>query len=314
MDLTCFPFDDFVDLSSLSPSISCKETRCDVLESQTQTLVEPDSRNIEFDAPNHQVPAFPSFETTLLFDHQYFNPEPSDLVWTRFCQGLHTQSPMTKAGRVSSIGSNDGSKLHPTSHSMGPQLHGLPEIDCWSAELSDLISPSEMSRSATDASPRKRSRSSRSSSPGPDQPDKRVMSTVAHRCQWDTCSAIFAQAADLRTHARTHASIQTKCMWSGCFKAPGSTPDLKRHLDTHTKPHICSVCQHQAATARDLSRHTLCHGFATGSAVYYCPSPSCPYREGGHKLPFGRRDNATRHINTKHPNSSSGPIPGIYRL
>ncbi|PMD25552.1 hypothetical protein NA56DRAFT_438543 [Hyaloscypha hepaticicola] len=202
--------------------------------------------------------------------------------------------------------------LYPPSVSLETASGVGPKIGYPPTQVSESIASSSMSRSVSEASLRKRSRSSRSSSPAPDRQHKRVMSSNLHQCQWATCLENFDQAAKLRNHARTHASSQTKCLWSGCLRVSESTPELKRHLDSHMKPHICPKCQHQAATARDLSRHTLIHGFAPGAAIYYCPSHTCPYREGGHKLPFGRRDNAMRHINKKHPGSTDSPVPGIY--
>ncbi|PMD43883.1 hypothetical protein L207DRAFT_266970 [Hyaloscypha variabilis F] len=203
--------------------------------------------------------------------------------------------------------------LNSTTSSIGAQNLAPAEIEYPPTQSSDSMPSSVMSQSVTGSSPRKRGRLVSLSLAEPKKQYKPLIPSAVHRCKWATCSETLDCISKLRTHARTHAASQTICMWSGCLKISESIPDLRRHLDSHTKPYLCSMCQHQAATARDLSRHKLCHGFTSGSSVYYCPSPSCPYRQGGHKLPFGRRDNALRHINNRHPSSTDGPVPGIYQ-
>jgi hypothetical protein len=313
-------FDDSLDSSEQSHAVPCNETQSDVLRDEEQASAAPETSYHESDAFNDQIAPFSSLNTPLPID--YLNPKPEDILWGQVCQLKYTQDYMASTGGFSSLDSNVDSDwrnsllpidmLCPSNLSLERASGVGPNIWYPPTHVSELAISSSISRSVSEASLRKRSRSSRSSSPEPDRQHKRVMSSNLHQCQWATCLENFDQAAKLRNHARTHASSQTKCLWSGCLRVSESTPELKRHLDSHMKPHICSKCQHQAATARDLSRHTLIHGFAPGTAIYYCPSHTCPYREGGHKLPFGRRDNAIRHINKKHPGSSDGPVPGIY--
>jgi len=309
-----------LDFSDLSSTISCDLSQNDVLRSQEQASADHNTRTIEPIALNDQISSLYTPEDSLLID--YLNPEPGDLVWNLVCQGPHNQDYASTIGDPSSSGLNtkfdQDTSIKPADLpvpiTFSTRIHSptLPEIEYPQAQLLNSIASSGICQSIADISPEKGSRSSRLSSPQPRQP--RLMPFAKHPCKWATCLEIFDQALKLRTHVRLHASRQARCMWTGCFKVMESTPDLKKHLDSHIKPHACSVCQHQAATARDLSRHTLSHSLTSGNSIYYCPSSACPYRQGGHKLPFGRRDNAARHINNKHPGLAEGPVFGIYQI
>lgn len=90
--------------------------------------------------------------------------------------------------------------------------------------------------------------------------------------------------------------------------------NCSKHLDSHIRPHRCREpgCKFGAATAKDLKRHALSHGFIDGAKVYYCPSNDCDYSQGGKKPPFGRMDNAKRHISQIHYGWAAEPVLGTY--
>ncbi|KAH7323779.1 hypothetical protein BKA65DRAFT_74877 [Rhexocercosporidium sp. MPI-PUGE-AT-0058] len=142
---------------------------------------------------------------------------------------------------------------------------------------------------------------------------KQIRQSRMHTCQWKNCTEGFEELAMLRNHLRSHSRSVSKCLWNSCYKVTRNTSTLNKHLDTHIKPHVCSHCQHQAATPRDLARHVRSHGMESGTSIFYCPSAPCPWHLGGSKRPFGRRDNAVRHVAQMHPGLAAPPITGTFQ-
>ena len=201
-----FSFDDYLDFSEQSHAVPCNETQSDVLTDQEQASAIPETGHDECDALNDQILPLPSLEPPLLFD--YLNPEPEDIIWTQVCQTKYTQDYMGSTGDLSSLDLNvdldwnnslvPTDMLYPSSLSMGTASGVGAKTVYPPTQVSEpAISPST-SRSVSEASLRKRSRSNRSSSPEPDRQHKRVMSSNLHQCQWATCLEIFDQAAKLR--------------------------------------------------------------------------------------------------------------------
>jgi hypothetical protein len=200
------PFDDYLDSSEQSYAVPCNETQFDVLRDQEQASTIPETSHDEFDALNDQIPPFPSLEPPLLFD--YLNPEPEDLIWTQVCQAKYTQDYMVSAGDLSSLDLNVDldwndplvpiDALYPSSLSLETASGVGPKIGYPPTQVSESITSSSMSRSVSEALLRKRSRSSRSSSPEFDRQHKRLISSTVHQCQWATCHENFDQAAQLR--------------------------------------------------------------------------------------------------------------------
>ncbi|KAH7380818.1 hypothetical protein BKA64DRAFT_221221 [Cadophora sp. MPI-SDFR-AT-0126] len=142
---------------------------------------------------------------------------------------------------------------------------------------------------------------------------KRMRRSPSCTCHWENCAEYFGDLQSLRSHVRSHTRSISTCLWRGCSLVTKNMSTLNKHLDTHIKPHICTQCQHQAATARDLTRHSQSHGRQHGNNLFYCPFSACPWSIGGAKGPFGRRDNATRHMARKHPGVDAGPMTGIFQ-
>ncbi|KAH6707600.1 hypothetical protein BKA61DRAFT_130931 [Leptodontidium sp. MPI-SDFR-AT-0119] len=142
---------------------------------------------------------------------------------------------------------------------------------------------------------------------------KRIRHSRMHRCRWKDCAEDFAELAMLRSHLRSHSRSASMCLWNGCSRVMKNTSTLNKHIDTHIKPHVCSHCQHQAATPRDLARHVRSHGMESGTIIFYCPAASCPWHLGGSKRPFARRDNAVRHVTQMHPGLAAPPISGTFQ-
>ncbi|KAH8742595.1 hypothetical protein BGZ57DRAFT_984025 [Hyaloscypha finlandica] len=204
-------------------------------------------------------------EATLL--NNYLNPEPGDFFWTQFCQSLNTQDFTADKGSLFSTGTNlDFSWNNPIdsadnpdilvaeAFSAGPQSHTPRKIETPPTRLSDSVESSEISRSATDSSPRKRSRSSRSSSAEPDRQHERLVSPAAHQCNWATCSETFDQASQLRIHARIHASSQTQCQWGGCIVVSDCAPELKWEAFGYTPE---AACLRNVPASRGYSKGSL---------------------------------------------------------
>jgi hypothetical protein len=199
-------FNDYLDSSEQSHADPCNETQSDVSRDQEQASAIPETSLDEFDAHNDQIPPFLSLETPLLFD--YLNPEPEDILWGQVCQLKYTQDYMASTGDFSSLDSNFDlvwdNPLVPTDMLCPPNLSlerasGVgPKIWYPQTQVSESAISPNTSRSVSEASLRKRSRSSRSSSPESDRQHKRVMSSNLHQCQWATCLENFDQAAKLR--------------------------------------------------------------------------------------------------------------------
>lgn len=169
-------------------------------------MTDHDTRTIDPVALNNQIPSFHTPDDNLLTE--YFNPEPSDLIWNLVYQGPKSQDCTSTIGDPSSSGLNTGFNwsnpiepagiLFPITFSTGIHSPTLPEIEYPPAQVSNSIASSETCQSIADTSPRKRSISSHSSSTGPCQPHKRLISSTKHRCRWATCLEAFDQASKLR--------------------------------------------------------------------------------------------------------------------
>ncbi|PVH83055.1 hypothetical protein DL98DRAFT_119926 [Cadophora sp. DSE1049] len=157
----------------------------------------------------------------------------------------------------------------------------------------------------------KRRSTSIDADPDEENDAKRMRRSPSYTCHWENCAEDFGDLRTLRGHLRSHSCSISTCLWTDCSVVTKNMSTLNKHLDTHIKPHVCTQCQHQAATARDLTRHTQTHGRQHGDNVFHCPHSSCPWRMGGTKRPFGRRDNAARHMARKHPELDAEPITGI---
>lgn len=200
-----FPFDDYLDFSCLPPATACDQTRSDVLRSQEQASADPDTSSPGLDTLDTRFPSPFSFETSPYTDD--FNPEPGDVAWNQLSQVLDNQFGLPSTGNVTLAGFNTSldwgypldstDVLYPTS-SMWPQYPPLPETESTPTRLVDSCVSSDSSQPPSDASSRKRSWPSHSSSPEPSQPHKRLMSSAAYRCKWNSCSETFDHASTLR--------------------------------------------------------------------------------------------------------------------
>jgi len=201
-----FPFDNYLDFSSLQPATPCKDTQPDILRSQLQVSGHTDTRVHGSDALNNQIPSLSSPETFLIND--YLNPEPSELVWSSLSQSQDNQDDIASTGGLSSTGLsidfdwndplNTTDILYPTTFPAEPDNVVAPEMEYPPTQSSDSIELSVISRPVTSALPRKRSRSSSSSSPESGQSHKRLIPSAVYRCKWALCLETFNQASDLR--------------------------------------------------------------------------------------------------------------------
>ncbi|KAF8848100.1 hypothetical protein BDZ45DRAFT_297345 [Acephala macrosclerotiorum] len=182
-----------------------------------------------------------------------------------------------------------------------------------SEPLSTTNASMQLEQQATGTSSLKRPRDESSSLSSSEGSRKHMRISRAHLCQWRSCSEGFETVAALRVHAHQHSWAEPACQWGTCSKPFDSLATLNKHLDTHIRPFSCSRCSHRTATRRDLARHVQSHGVVINNEAYYCPSSTCPYRQGGHKRPFGRQDNAKRHISKQHLGMSMEPIRGALR-
>ena len=199
-------FDDYLNSSEQSHADPCDETQSDVLRDQEQASAIPETSHDEFDALNDQIPPFPSLEPPLPID--FLNPEPEDILWGQVCQLKYTQDYMASTGDFPSLDSNFNldwdnpfvpiDMLCPPNLSLERASGVGPKIWYPPTQVSESAISPNTSRSVSEASLRKRSRSSRSSSPEPDRQHKRVMSSKVHQCEWATCLENFDQAAKLR--------------------------------------------------------------------------------------------------------------------
>jgi hypothetical protein len=201
-----FPFDNYLDFSSLQPATPCKDTQPDILRSQLQASGHSDTRVHESDALNNQIPSLSGPETFPIND--YLNPEPSELIWSILSRSQNNQDDIASTDNLSSTGLsidfdwndplNAADILYPTTFPAEPDNAVAPEMGHPPTRSSDSIELPVMSRSVTSASPRKRSRPSSSSSPESGQSHKRLIPSAVYRCKWALCLETFNQASDLR--------------------------------------------------------------------------------------------------------------------
>jgi len=252
---------------------------------------------------------------------------PDDLV--RFFAGdldpaAEAEAPLW--GLPSDIGSNrPETSENPSSNFLGGmegclETYNFPKIGSSTTALTwptDRTQPqfgssSPKSSITLDSHPLNASKYAESSTPSSSEIKNPRKPQTRHSCRWQQCQETFDDTPQLKRHLQIHTSFGSKCQWNNCPRNLGSRSLLNKHLDTHIKPHQCLRCQHRTATKRDLSRHIKSHTNLIGNAVYFCPSASCSYRKGGSKSPFGRLDNAKRHISRKHTDSTEEPVSGIY--
>ncbi|KAH9219461.1 hypothetical protein DL95DRAFT_485772 [Leptodontidium sp. 2 PMI_412] len=251
---------------------------------------------------------------------EYLNPTPGDYIWTSEF-GRAESPPMFDVLRVTldiTIQDAQGQlSISEVSTSTVPEASPSNIVDDHFNASSTMSATEDFSSSTSLSDFSSLSSKRRDTSVGTPSGDaheaKRIRHSRMHRCHWKNCAEDFAELAMLRSHLRSHSRSASGCLWSGCSRVLKNTSTLNKHLDTHIKPHVCSNCQHQTATPRDLARHVRSHGMQSGTIIFYCPAASCPWHLGGSKRPFARRDNAVRHVTQMHPGFAAPPISGTFQ-
>ncbi|KAH7368891.1 hypothetical protein B0T11DRAFT_327029 [Plectosphaerella cucumerina] len=117
-------------------------------------------------------------------------------------------------------------------------------------------------------------------------------------------SAMTAATSPASPHEAGAAAYPYRCTTDACTKTFRKESQLKQHQRVHKKSLVCPICraerqtEHKFAQVRDLERHLqarhrdVAERANVRSETRECPHPGCEHR--------GRRDNVSRHYESKH--------------
>lgn len=120
----------------------------------------------------------------------------------------------------------------------------------------------------------------------------------------DTSALTAATSPGSAAEAGTANAHPHHCTTDGCTKTFRKESQLKQHQRVHKKSLVCPICraerqtEHKFAQVRDLERHLQArHRDVAERANVRSETRACPFAGCDHR---GRRDNVSRHYESKH--------------